>query len=120
MGVLSGGVALFVGWRVEGTPPFWASALFCGVVASAICITGQMWAMQRANATRAALIFALEPVFAALFAWLWHGEVLKPSEALGGVLIVLATAVEPLKRLLPRPSGAPDRPLPSPAASPPE
>ncbi len=37
-----------------------------------------------ASPTRTALIFALEPVFAAFFAWLWIGEPLTLAVWIGG------------------------------------
>jgi drug/metabolite transporter (DMT)-like permease len=46
-------------------------------------------AMQRyTTATRTALVFSLEPVFAALFAFLIAGEILTSSGWIGGILII--------------------------------
>lgn len=46
-------------------------------------------AMQRfTTATRTALVFSMEPVFAALFAYLIAGELLSPPAMLGGLLIL--------------------------------
>jgi drug/metabolite transporter (DMT)-like permease len=46
-------------------------------------------AMQRfTTATRTALVFSLEPVFAALFAFIIAGEILSSSGWLGGILII--------------------------------
>ena len=42
---------------------------------------------------RTSLIFTLEPVFAALFAWTLGAEPLVPLRALGGFLMVLAMVV---------------------------
>jgi drug/metabolite transporter (DMT)-like permease len=39
------------------------------------------------------LIFALEPVFAALFSWLWTGEALTVAVWLGGGLMLLGVIV---------------------------
>lgn len=50
----------------------------------------QMWAQQFVPPVRAALIFALEPVFAAVFAWTLGGEKITASGALGGGIIVSA------------------------------
>jgi drug/metabolite transporter (DMT)-like permease len=50
--------------RFEPTPGFWAAVIFTGVVASAIAIAVQVWAQAQVNATRAAVLFSLEPVFA--------------------------------------------------------
>ena len=42
---------------------------------------------------KTSLIFALEPVFAGIFAWTLGGEAFHPIKALGGLLIFLAVAV---------------------------
>lgn len=51
----------------------------------------QMIAQRRVSPLKVSLIFALEPVFAALFAWTLGGEPLRARSALGGGLIVTAT-----------------------------
>lgn len=109
IGTLSALCASVAGWRFEPCRELWGSVVFCGVVASAICLAGQTYAMQRASATRAALIYALEPVFAATFAWMWKGEGLARAEAIGGALIIAATLVEPLKGVWKRVPGAQPR-----------
>jgi drug/metabolite transporter (DMT)-like permease len=45
----------------------------------------------------AALVFVLEPVFAAVFAAWWLGERLGPIGWLGGGLVVVAMAVSELR-----------------------
>ena len=49
------------GWTV------WGALLVTGVFASALGFLVQTWAQQRTSATRTALVFTLEPVWAALF-----------------------------------------------------
>ena len=48
---------------------------------------------RRTTPVRAALIFILEPVFAAFFAVVFYGETLPPAAWAGGVLILLAMVV---------------------------
>lgn len=76
------GVAVF-SWLATPlleTPRFVASPrLFTGIAVTAVLATAlsfllYTWAQQHTTATRAALIFALEPVFAGLTAWLLAGE----------------------------------------------
>ena len=81
------------GARVEWTPGFLVAVVFCGVVASAMAIGVQTWAQARTTAVRAALIFALEPVFAALYSVAIGREHLGPREVAGGALIVLGIGV---------------------------
>jgi drug/metabolite transporter (DMT)-like permease len=45
----------------------WGALVVTGVFASALAFLVQTWAQRRTSATRTALIFALEPVFAAVF-----------------------------------------------------
>jgi drug/metabolite transporter (DMT)-like permease len=49
------------GWTV------WSALLVTGVFASALAFLVQSWAQRSTSATRTALVFALEPVFAAFF-----------------------------------------------------
>jgi len=60
------------------------AVLFLGIVATALVFGMQLVAQRAASPTRTALIFALEPVFAAFFAWLWIGEPLTSAVWLGG------------------------------------
>jgi drug/metabolite transporter (DMT)-like permease len=69
------------------------AVLYMGVFASALVFFVQSWAQQRTTPTHTALIFALEPVFAALFAVLVAGEVLAPRAWVGGTLILLGMVV---------------------------
>jgi drug/metabolite transporter (DMT)-like permease len=51
---------------------------------------------------RVSLILALEPVFAALFAWTLGGEIFIPRRALGGLLIFVAMVLSDLPAFLDR------------------
>jgi len=62
---------------------------FAGLLSSAGCILAQTWAQARTTAVRAALIFALEPVFAATYSVLVGRERLGGRELVGGSLIIL-------------------------------
>jgi drug/metabolite transporter (DMT)-like permease len=83
----------FVDVFVEPSPRLFFAVGFTGIFASALAISLQTWGQARTTAVRAALIFALEPVFAALYSW-WAGfERLTAREVMGGALIVAAVAV---------------------------
>jgi drug/metabolite transporter (DMT)-like permease len=56
------------GWTV------WGALLVTGVFASALAFLVQTWAQRRTSATRTALAFAMEPVFAALFGYTLAGD----------------------------------------------
>ena len=74
------------GWTV------WGALLVTGVFASALAFLVQTWAQRRTSATRTALAFAAEPVFAGLFGYLLAGDRLG---ALGwtGCAVILAGIV---------------------------
>ena len=59
----------------------------------------QMLAQKRASPLKVSLIFSLEPVFAAAFAWTWGAEPFAPARAAGGGLIVLAMIAEDILKL---------------------
>ncbi len=84
------------GPHVAWNGAFAAAFLFTGVFASALAISVQTWGQARTSAVRAALIYSLEPVFAALYSVLLGYERLGPREALGGGLIVLGVLVAEL------------------------
>lgn len=105
---------LALGWVLIGAAPgaavadLWTRAaphalalLYLGVVATAGMLWLQAIGQTRVTAEKAAVIYALEPVFAALVAWLWLGEVLSSQAAVGGVLVVLAVILsewQPMRR----------------------
>ncbi len=73
-------------WPPRGQPLF--AALFTGLLATALAFAVQTAAQRFTTATHAALIFATEPIFAALGSYLFIGEVLSPSQWLGCGLIL--------------------------------
>jgi drug/metabolite transporter (DMT)-like permease len=64
-------------------------ALICTLAATALQAIGQRYV----SAATAAVIYLLEPVFAALFSATIYGEKIETLGALGGTLIVLASAI---------------------------
>ena len=68
-----------------------------GLLATALAFVVQTWAQQYTTPTRAALIFALEPVFAWLVAWWWNGEMLTGRAATGAALILAGVLLVELK-----------------------
>ncbi|MBV9791563.1 MAG: DMT family transporter [Chloroflexi bacterium] len=71
----------------------WGAGIFLGVIATALVFGLQLMLQRHTTATHTALIFALEPVFAALFSWLWTGEALTWAVLLGGGLMLLGVIV---------------------------
>jgi drug/metabolite transporter (DMT)-like permease len=69
------------------------TAAFTGAFMTAAAFLAMNWAQRRTSAVRAALIFSLEPVAAALFSHLYGGEPLVPADWAGGALIVAGVVV---------------------------
>ncbi len=71
----------------------WLSLGYLAVVASVGVVVLQAWGQQRVDATRSAIIYGLEPVFAAITAWWWIGERMHAHAMLGAALLVSALMV---------------------------
>jgi drug/metabolite transporter (DMT)-like permease len=57
----------------------------------------QAMAQRHVTANKAALVYAMEPVFAALFAWMWIAESLTLVAAVGAALVVAAVVASEWK-----------------------
>lgn len=68
-------------------------ALFTGMIVTGGGLVVQVWAQRSTSPTHAAVIFATEPVFGALFGWLLAGETLTISGVLGSALILMGMLV---------------------------
>jgi drug/metabolite transporter (DMT)-like permease len=64
--------------------------VYLGLLASVLVVTLQAWGQQRVDALRSAIVFGLEPVFAALTAWALLGERMGLVALAGAALVVLA------------------------------
>jgi drug/metabolite transporter (DMT)-like permease len=67
------------------------------VFATALAFTLQTWGQRHTTATRTALIFALEPVFALAAAVMWGNEALTSKALTGGALILAGILFVELK-----------------------
>lgn len=96
------------GFAAIGAPlvekPFWNPApstfvaiVVAGVLATAVAFAVQTWAQQHTSATRAALLFSLEPVFAWIISFLVTGEVLTGRSAIGAMLVLSGILCAELK-----------------------
>lgn len=74
----------FIRW----TPQLLIALAVTGLVATALVFAAQTWAQRHTTATRTALIFSLEPVFAAITAYLMAGERFT-MQSLAGALLIL-------------------------------
>ena len=84
---LAGGTLATLPARAE---PVLLPLLYLGLVASAGMLFLQAVGQRRVSAEKAAVIYAMEPVFAALFGWWWLGEGLGLRGFVGGAMVVIA------------------------------
>ncbi len=89
MGILAVIFAPYNPWEVSFlTGIQWFQIAYMGIGATALAYLWEHKAQQVISATFAALAFALEPVFATIFAFFYLGEVLPGPSYIGGLLIV--------------------------------
>jgi len=99
-GVLAALYALATGRAFAvGTPRAAGTIVFLAVVPTLSAFFIQMRAQKTVAPVKVSLIFSLEPVFAAVFAWTLGGEPFAPARAAGGGLIVAAMMAGELSKL---------------------
>ena len=86
--VLSGIVSLTEPPTLDVPPWLAANVVFLALGATALAFVVQSKAQRFTSSIHVALIFAMEPVFAALFSWIMTGEVLTGRSLLGCALIL--------------------------------
>jgi drug/metabolite transporter (DMT)-like permease len=76
------------GIQLPGTSRDWLIVVYLAVVAGALTMVLQTWAQARVESSRAAVIMAMEPVWAAAFAIALGGENITVRMIIGGLAIV--------------------------------
>ena len=109
-------VAGSAGWDaldVRWSGNLWFALGVTAVLGTALAFSVQTWAQQYTSPTHAAVLFSLEPVFAAAFSYLMVGERLDARGFVGAALILAGVLVtelagnstpEPAAELTPRPA----------------
>ncbi len=90
---LSAIAAALRGPQVSWTPALGVAVVTTGVVASTLAMAVQIWAQARTTATKAALIFALEPVIASTASVGLGQEALSRAMVFGGALILAGVLI---------------------------
>ena len=80
---------IFETQEIVWTNQLYFSLLITGILATLFGIGAMVWAQKIISPSRTAIIFSMEPVFAALFAMAVIGEFLSLIEWFGGLLIIL-------------------------------
>jgi len=68
--------------------PLWLLLAFVVAVGTMLTFSLIVSALQHVSATRVGIVAMLEPVVAALIAWLWLAEALGPAQLLGGGVVL--------------------------------
>jgi drug/metabolite transporter (DMT)-like permease len=96
--LLSGiGMTITEGVTLPRTALSWEAILITGVLATAFAFWAQTRYQPESSATRTAIIFATEPVFAAAFGFLLLNERLAELQLIGAALIVVAVFVSQIQ-----------------------
>ena len=82
---------------LSATPNFWLIMLYMGIGIMTLTFLFQNWSQQHQNPATVAIIFTLEPVFAAVFGFLIGNEILTLFGWLGCGLIFIAILIIVLK-----------------------
>lgn len=96
---------LFEHISVHLTSGFLGAIAYLALLATLYTLTVQVRYQKDTTPTRAAIIFSVEPVFAAGFAYLFLGEVLDVKGVLGGGLVVGGLIVSELSDVIFKPRG---------------
>jgi drug/metabolite transporter (DMT)-like permease len=78
------------GIQLPGTVVDWLILIYLAVIAGALTMVLQTWAQARVESSRAAVLMAMEPVWAAAFAVALGGESVTVRMVIGGLAIVTA------------------------------
>ena len=93
-GVLGGLFTLaFETPKIPTTSVGWIAILGLGIICTAFCFIAQAVVQQYSSPTHTGLIFSLEPIFAALFAAIFLGEILTLKLLIGGGFILAGNLV---------------------------
>jgi len=82
---------------IERISSHWFELLYLGFIASALAISLQMWAQKHVSAVEAAIVYALEPVFASILAIFWINEWLTVQGWFGAILVVSGVVLSQIK-----------------------
>lgn len=91
---------LFESIRCSLTPGFIASLAYLTILATVYTLTIQTRYQKDTTPTRAAIIFSVEPVFAAIIAYLALGERIGSLGVLGGIIVVSGLLISELSDML--------------------
>ncbi|WP_202904690.1 DMT family transporter [Marinagarivorans algicola] len=81
----------FANFTLPDSPSFWFTTLYLVVFCTIFAFFAQNYGVRHTSPSRASLLMGTEPAFGALFAMYWLGDTFTVIQAIGGVIIVLAS-----------------------------
>lgn len=91
---------LFETPTMPNTTNAWMAILGLGLICTAFCFIAQSVVQQYTSPTHTGLIFSLEPIFAAVFASIFLGELLTIQLLIGGTFILVGNFVAQLEHIV--------------------
>lgn len=92
----------FIAWIVSGETTItlslksFGSLLYLGIIGTLVCYFISVWVQKYVTSLKVAVIFSLEPVFAAFFGYFALHETLNFKESIGAVLILVGVLAHSL------------------------
>ena len=87
------------GWPMGAfQPEYLPGLLFVGIGGTLVPFSLMCWGIQQISAERGAIAATLEPVLAAIFAWIWLNQALLPAQLLGSGLVLAAVTALQLQK----------------------
>ena len=71
----------------------WSSLIYLGLIGTLFCYFITVWVQKYVSSLKVAIIFSLEPVFAAIFGYFIINEILNPKELIGASFILAGVIV---------------------------
>ncbi|MHA1456474.1 MAG: DMT family transporter [Promethearchaeota archaeon] len=100
LSLLSLGSSLVLGenWNISSKPmDFWVIMVYMGIGVTTLTFLFQNYGQQHLTPAKTAIIFTLEPVFAAFFGFLFGGELLTVFGLIGATIIFIALLITVIK-----------------------
>ena len=73
---------------LQMSPKAWYSLLYLGLIGTLFCYFVSVWVQKYVSSLKVAIVFSLEPVFAAVFGFIFLHEVLNFMELIGAAFIL--------------------------------
>jgi drug/metabolite transporter (DMT)-like permease len=91
--MLKGSLTLLLNFHIWMEPVTLLATVVNGVLGTSFALWGQNAVQKFTSSTQTSIIFSMEPVFAAIIAWVVRGDTMSPQEIAGGLLVFLSMLI---------------------------